>query len=54
MTKLQEEIKALKEMLEQKQNYKTTLEKDLFVCKLFIEGIEKAIAEKEKENATGE
>ena len=53
MTKLQEEIEALKEMLKVKQYAKETLEKDLLKNKLAIEMIEKTIAEKENE-ATGE
>jgi len=53
MTKLQEEIEALKKMLEQKQNYEKTLQDDLFQCRLYIISLEKSIAEKENE-ATGE
>lgn len=50
MTKLQEEIEALKEMLKVKLYAKETLEKDLFKNKLSIAMIEKEIAEKENES----
>ena len=50
MTKLQEEIEALKEMLKVKQYAKETLEKDLLKNKLSITMIEKEIFEKEKQS----
>lgn len=53
MTKLQEEIKALKEMLSLKKRIKEEREQDLLKDKLTIEMIEAKIAEKENE-AMGE
>lgn len=53
MTKLQEEIKLLKESLSNENYFKSDYEKRLAKTKLVIEALEKQIAEKENE-ATGE
>ena len=51
MTKLQEEIKALKELLELRKGINEDRKRDLFKDQLMIEMIKKQIVEKENETA---